>query len=194
MILFDGCSVTYGDELENPIKERFSSQIEKEHVNLSYCGKSNDGILRSTINYCEKNPVSHAVIQFTIYSRREFFREDIDKYYNISAQREDPISKIYFKEIQNVHDDVANYHKNKFLLENYFKNKNIKYTFISLQITKHVSQHQNFDQIFHPCGLEVLILNHTLLLALCHFLILYHIQFHPLSFQEVFLLLFVLLI
>ena len=71
MILFDGCSWTWGDELENREETRFSSLIGQDHVNLGQCGKSNDGILRTTLDFCEKNEVDIAVIQFTKFSRTE---------------------------------------------------------------------------------------------------------------------------
>jgi len=136
MILFDGCSYTYGDELENPEKERFSSLIGGEHVNLGECGKSNDGITRTTIAYCEKNQVDIAVIQFTIYSRREIYRNDRNKWKFISCQHDDDISDAYYRIIQNKSDDLANFHKNKFILENYFKNNKIKFYFMGIENPK----------------------------------------------------------
>ena len=71
MILFDGCSWTYGDELDNPEKDRFSTLIGKDHINLGKNGKSNDSILRTTLDHCENNKVDLAVIQFTKPSRTE---------------------------------------------------------------------------------------------------------------------------
>jgi len=128
MILFDGCSYTYGDELENPEKEAFPHLVARmglvgntecrEYVSLGECGKSNDGITRTTIKYCEKNKVDIAVIQFTIYSRREIYRNDKNKWKFISCQYDDNISDAYYKIIQNKSDDLANFHKNKFILEN----------------------------------------------------------------------------
>ena len=136
MILFDGCSYTYGDELENPEKERFSSLIDGEHVNLGECGKSNDGITRTTIEYCEKNEIDTAVIQFTLYSRREVMRSDRNKWDFVSCQKDNEMSNAFYQYLQNNNDDLANFHKNKFILENYFKNKNINYYFINLQRKK----------------------------------------------------------
>lgn len=133
MILFDGCSWTYGDELINRETDRFSSLISKESANISYCGKSNDAILRTTIDYCENNHVDFAVIQFTVYSRTEYRSEYSDAYDTIQIKSEKALSKIYYENIQNNTNDFANYHKNKFLLENYFKTKGIKYYFVNLE-------------------------------------------------------------
>tara|TARA_B100001113_G_scaffold87900_1_gene70233 strand:- start:690 stop:1331 length:642 start_codon:yes stop_codon:yes gene_type:complete len=140
MILFDGCSWTYGDELANPEENRFSTLIGKPHINLGQCGKSNDGILRTTIEYCEKNEVDIAVIQFTAYSRTEFRCERTDDYYYFSVggmtKGKSPVkemSKIYYEHLHNTNLHIANYHKNKFLLENYFKLKGIKHYFVNLE-------------------------------------------------------------
>ena len=140
MILFDGCSYTFGDELENPKKDAFphvvarmGDGITRDHVNLGECGKSNDGILRTTLEFCENNEVNIAVIQFTIFSRRELKRIRTNKYFNITAENNDKGSLEYYKHLQNVDDDVANFHKNKFLLESYFQKRNIRCFFLCIQ-------------------------------------------------------------
>ena len=144
MILFDGCSFTYGDELENPEKDAFPHLVARmglkdgaeprKYKSLGECGKSNDGILRTTLEYCEKVPVSIVVIQFTKFSRREVMRQwKINRYWNIHPKNSDDLTRDYYKNVQTLNDDVANYHKNKFLLENYFKRKKIKYFFLNLQ-------------------------------------------------------------
>jgi len=140
MILFDGCSWTYGSELENREKERWSTLVAngEEHVNLSSEGKSNDGILRTTLEFCESNHVDTAVIQFTKHSRTEFRQEGAKKYITVMnghIRNNDvykEISEIYFKYFHNKELHLENYSKNKFLLENYFKQKNIKYFFCTI--------------------------------------------------------------
>jgi len=91
MILFDGCSFTFGDELENPEKDAFPHLVSRMglsdgakpriYKSIGECGKSNDGILRTTINFCENNPVTLAVIQFTNFSRREVMNSGKDSYF-----------------------------------------------------------------------------------------------------------------
>ena len=151
MILFDGCSYTYGHELENPEKDAFPHLVARmglmegakprTYVTLGKNGKSNDGILRTTLDFCEKNPVSIAIIQFTIFSRRELLRLGRNKYFHITAENNDEGSIEYYKHLQNVDDDVANFHKNKFILESYFKKRNIKYFFLSLQNMKKLGEY-----------------------------------------------------
>ena len=129
MILFDGCSWTWGDELENREKDRFSSLIGKDHVNLSERGKSNDGILRTTIEYCENHHIDIAVIQFSKISRREILKDE-KQFERITVQRDTEGCLSYYKYLQDSYDDLANFYKNKFLLEQYFKNKKIKHFFM----------------------------------------------------------------
>ncbi len=144
MIIFDGCSITYGDELQGlhddvnyRVKNRFSHVVAEKlgdnYVNLGTCGKSNDGILRTTIEYCENNKVDLAIIQFTAFSRFERLKEDKNRYLHITPNSNKEISKIYYQYFENINNSAANYHKNKFLLENYFKNNKIKYFFVKLQ-------------------------------------------------------------
>ena len=134
MMLFVGCSFTMGLELEST-KDRFSTLVSDyyntEHVNLAGGGKSNDGILRTTLEYCESHEVNFAVIQFTKYSRREIM--DRKRYYRrLTANSRERGTKEWFTKIATEEDNVANFYKNKFLLENYFSNKHIPYFFLQL--------------------------------------------------------------
>ena len=138
MILFDGCSWTFGMELEDRERERWSTLVSDhfntEHVNLGQWGKSNDGILRTTIHHCENHKVDLAVIQFTKDNRREILSGD--NYYRIMNNEgntlKDQASLDYYKYLNTQEDDVANFFKNKFLLEYYFKVNKIPYLFVKI--------------------------------------------------------------
>ena len=142
MILFDGCSWTWGAELEDKETYRFSQLLSemtnRDHVNLGQPSKSNNGILRTTLEYCERNPVDIAVIQFTGTSRTEIRMPKQDKYKSLSIGKVlknsngDDLSKIYYENIHNENEEISNFHKNKFLLEYYFKSKNIPYYFVNI--------------------------------------------------------------
>lgn len=75
-IYFDGCSWTYGTELENKEEERFSKLIsnhfDAEEVNLSCPGGSNQRIIRNLITEVDIKQYDLAVIQLTYSSRTEF--------------------------------------------------------------------------------------------------------------------------
>lgn len=147
MILFDGCSWTWGDELEDKETYRFSQLLSemtnRDHVNLGQPGKSNNGILRTTLEYCERNPVDIAVIQFTSTSRTEIRipRKDNYMYLSIGSVLKNgfskDLSKKYYENIHNDNEEMSNFHKNKFLLEYYFKSKNIPYYFVNINKNHH---------------------------------------------------------
>lgn len=155
MMFFVGCSFTMGTELENPEKERFSSLVAErlgvDHFNRAEAGLSNDGILRKTIKYCEKENVDFAVIQFTKYSRREIL--DIRKplpeqspYFRLNVNNPKKAVKEYFAKLSRPEDDIANFFKNKFLLEFYLNTKKIPYYF--LQLSDPSIKYTNYGHFF----------------------------------------------
>ncbi len=154
-MFFVGCSFTMGTELENPEKERFSSLVadrfQVDHLNRAEAGLSNDGILRKTIKYCEKGRVDFAVIQLTKYSRREIL--DIRKplpeqspYFRLNVSNPKKAVKEYFAKLSTSEDDIANFYKNKFLLEFYLNAKKIPYYF--LQLSDPSIKYTNYGHFF----------------------------------------------
>jgi len=164
MILFDGCSWTYGCELENIEEERWSTLVSNhfntEHVNLSRWGKSNDGILRTTMHHCENHKVDLAVIQFTKNNRREILSGD--SYYRMKHGKAntlmDQASLDYYKYLNTPEDNVANFFKNKFLLEHYFKVHKIPYVFvkINLKTTKYYSRKHSETDSVNPSSWQMM--------------------------------------
>ena len=171
MLLFDGCSWTMGHELEGPDKdhdkrkrERWSNLVsehfQSDHVNLGEGGKSNDGILRTTIAYCESHKIDLAIIQFTKANRREILKEGHYKRLNASRRESDIVA--YYKHLNTQEDDIANFYKNKFLLEQYFKSKQIPYYFVQLNRRKHIvtkytsTWQQMSDSSPIPCLFDIL--------------------------------------
>ena len=80
-IYFDGCSWTYGAELENPEEERFSkvlcNELGAEEYNIAIGGGSNDRIVRNLL--VEEHNIEDydlAVIQMTYPVRTEFFYDN----------------------------------------------------------------------------------------------------------------------
>ena len=142
MILFDGCSWTWGAELEDRERHRFSQLLSEktnmDHVNIGYRTKSNNAILRTTLEYCENNTVDIAIIQFTCTSRTEIRVPKRDSYISLTVGSVlrggygQDISRKYYEHIHNDNEEISNFHKNKFLLEYYFKSKNIPYFFVNI--------------------------------------------------------------
>ena len=128
-ICFSGCSITYGDELDD-LNDRFSKVVSDRlgipEVNLSLCGVSNDYIVRSIIDYCENNVVDSVVAQFTIESRMEYFAKD-GSYNKFSVQRSKKNSAMgwWYKFVYNKKHGWENLAKNICLLDYYCKSKDI---------------------------------------------------------------------
>ena len=130
-LLFSGCSITYGDELQNKFMERFSKLVSDHfaarHSNLSECGISNDNIVRRTIDRVDKIPPDLIIMQFTVHQRIEWWGED-SKPHGFTPQRiKSEIQRKYYKDVYTNHLGVENLWKNMFLFDCYCKDKGIKY-------------------------------------------------------------------
>lgn len=77
---FSGCSFTYGDELLDPIKDRYSAVIKRElninEYNVSKSGNSIDRICKSMYDLTKTVKLDFAVIQITSFSRMSYVYEN----------------------------------------------------------------------------------------------------------------------
>ena len=136
MILFDGCSWTYGDGVDP--QYRFADLI--GGINIGECGKSNDGILRTTINCLERNHmIDTVIIQWTVNLRTEFRKPDAPAYDFIGRAAVDratghrkKIASEYYKNIYNSNHALDNFYKNQFLMETYLRSKNLRYYMMTI--------------------------------------------------------------
>jgi hypothetical protein len=82
-ILTNGCSFTYGDELDDPSTQAWPHVLESimnesdSVINLSTRGASNTKILRDTIEYINKDPleIDMVIIGWTDCTRAEFYSQ-----------------------------------------------------------------------------------------------------------------------
>jgi hypothetical protein len=160
-LLFNGCSFTYGIELQGidnnldkQTKNRFSHLVSEKlnltYQNISNQGVSNDWIVESTIKWFEEgNTCDIAVIQLTAKARTVWYKNNkafnfapgliVDKKYLkfpildyfLEHGALDPL-RLYYKKVYSDYMGDQNFYKNLFLLENFFKNKKIKIIFLSL--------------------------------------------------------------
>jgi hypothetical protein len=159
-LLFNGCSFTYGAELEGKDKDteyqrthRFShlvaNSFDMTYDNLSMPGNCNDRITRETIEWFEKgNTCDLAIIQFTKISRVEYvtdrgnrvinfpFHEGFhskNKYKN-TINYDDIMTahQSYYRDVYNNNLGSYNFYKNLFILEQYFEKKSIRYSLMIL--------------------------------------------------------------
>ena len=77
-IYFDGCSFTYGSELENHEKERYSrlicNELGAEEKNYAMGGGSNDRIIRNLMTENDIEKYDLAIIQMTFPARTEYLK------------------------------------------------------------------------------------------------------------------------
>ena len=130
-LLFSGCSITYGDELQNKFQERFSRLVSDHfaarHSNISECGISNDNIVRRTIDWVDRIPPDLIIMQFTVHQRIEWWSED-GKPHGFTPQRiKNETQRTYYRDVYTDTQGAENLWKNMFLFDCYCKEKGFKY-------------------------------------------------------------------
>ena len=130
-LLFTGCSWTYGDELRNRLRERYSKIVSDHYkrpsINLGECGVSNDYIVRNTIEWLEKMNADIVIIQFTVHQRLELF-DDNGKIIPCTPQKlRSERESVYYRDVYTDQVGVENLWQNLFLWDSYCKYKGQKY-------------------------------------------------------------------
>lgn len=133
-ILFNGCSYTYGDELENREQDRYSTLVSNKlgatHTNIAKNGSSNDAIARTTMDwFAEGKKCDIAIIQWTIITRIEGYNEELQDYDIVTVQTPKTWKRFYSSYYHH-QLGVDTLFKNYYLLEQYFIKNNIKYFFL----------------------------------------------------------------
>ena len=90
-IFCNGCSWTWGDELKNPEKSRYSTLLgqmfDAEVTNIALGGTSLHRLLRSTYEQCDPTKYDLAILQFTYPSRTEYYIDGKHKIREMSFMR-----------------------------------------------------------------------------------------------------------
>ena len=166
-IFFNGCSITWGAELEEKEEQRYSTLIghqqNAEVVNIAKSGVSNDWIVEKTISWFSDHNYKYgadlAIIQFTEPSRWIWYDPN-DRERRICIQKSDPkkfsqnpeeyrASRTYYKSIYSDLMGIQNRWKNQYILETFFKFRNIPYIFCDMK-----SHH--YDQKIQDCNWKTL--------------------------------------
>ncbi len=122
-MIFSGCSITWGDELENK-EDRYSTVLTKKlktsENNISLCGISNDAIVRRAVS---SQPTEPIVLQLTVPSRIEYFTEHGPQKFSVQRQMKPVIyrreMRSYYREINNEQHEMENLFKNLFMFEQF---------------------------------------------------------------------------
>ena len=85
-ILLNGCSHTEASECDKGLAEYFAEILNAKVVNISKGGGSNHRILRTTLEYCENNPVDLVIIGWSTHERFEFSWKGERKDYTLYKQ------------------------------------------------------------------------------------------------------------
>lgn len=176
-LLFNGCSWTYGAELEGMHKDRehqrthrFSHLVAENlgmtYDNISKGGVSNDWIVEKTIEWFDEgNTCDIAIIQFTVVNRTIFYDDEDNKTYSILPFKKHHYTKSFPKHIilksslyyKTFYSDMLgeqNLYKNIFLLENYFTSNNIKFVFITIDANHNHNSKSNWKNFCKTQSIE----------------------------------------
>ena len=132
-LCFSGCSITWGDELQNKFQERYSTLVsnhyDAKHANISKCGISNDTIVRNTINHLQDTRPDIVVIQYTVHPRLEYFNDKPNVIENWTPQdaKKSQKRRNYYLSVYNDIMAAENMWKNIFLFDTYCKSVGQKY-------------------------------------------------------------------
>ena len=117
-IYFDGCSRTWGGELENREQERFSAlvckKLDAEQYNISRGGASNERIVRQLLVENDITDYDLAIIQMTFPSRTEYFYQ---KWRGVSIQDTQLWKPWKKKKKRCEHEDFWTYYYDKIYCE-----------------------------------------------------------------------------
>jgi len=133
-ILYNGCSYTWGDELKDREQERFSALVSNHynasHINISECGRGNDAIARTTMEwFVGGNTCDLAIIQWASISRMDGYDPQKQKYFCVTPKCKSKWDE-YYKKYYHDQLGVDALFKNYYLLEQFFIQKNIPYFFL----------------------------------------------------------------
>ena len=162
-ILFSGDSFTYGDELSNREKDRFSRLVSEhysaEEINRAECGSSNDKIVRDVFEYLHLFNVDAVVIQFSILRRFDAYKdgwvgmmpEDTGGKYCHAPEWKKTIARAYYKHVQNDRKDQERYFGQILLLQSFLKQKKIPYVMLGLESFKYRQEKIYYNYIKDFC-------------------------------------------
>ena len=126
-LYFNGCSYTYGAELENIEDKRFSTLVSKhfnaDHLNDAARGSSNDTIVRKTFEFLENNKCDYGIIIMTHFHRIELANPITNRLSSLRARK--PQCRSFYERYYNDEVGSINYYRNRFLLEQEFSRRGI---------------------------------------------------------------------
>ena len=149
-ITFSGCSITWGDELNDRLNERYSKLVADHYntkgYNMSECGISSDAIVRRTIEYLQGTRPDLVVLQFTVTQRIEFFDANVEPEKWTPQRLQSVRQRDYYLRIYNEVLGAENLWKNIFLFDSFCKSIGQKYVSI---IAEHYENTQRWPERYY---------------------------------------------
>ena len=149
-ITFSGCSITWGDELNDRLNERYSKLVADHYntkgYNMSECGISNDAIVRRTIEYLQGTRPDLVVLQFTVTQRIKFFDANVEPEKWTPQRLQSVRQRDYYLRIYNEVLGAENLWKNIFLFDSFCKSIGQKYVSI---IAEHYESTQRWPERYY---------------------------------------------
>ena len=125
-LYFNGCSYTKGLELDDWERDRFSTLVSNhfkaDHLNHARSGQSNDKIVLRSLEFLENNSCDYAIIMLT-HCQRNTFCGPKKSYPSLDRD----FYEKYYDDLLRLNGDVGrlNFYKNRYILEQEFKKRNI---------------------------------------------------------------------
>ena len=150
LLSFSGCSITWGDELENRLDDRFSKLVSDHYgcraYNMGVCGVSNDYLVRNTINYLKHAKPDVLVMQFTVTQRIEYYDANKETQKWTPQRLRSTTQRDYYTKIYNDVLGAENLWKNIFLFDTFCKSIGQKYVSV---IAEHYENTQRFPERYY---------------------------------------------
>lgn len=149
MVLFNGCSWTYGDELPHAKEELRYSHFTPNSINIARNGNSNDFILHSTLEYLQTHEIkpSAIVIQWTHTARGMIRQEDnsIIQFTpnSMTRQNKNRETANKFYDIYTVQYGEDNLWKNNYIMQSYCDLNDIQYVPLCIRSKYWTTQNQS---------------------------------------------------
>lgn len=135
-ILINGCSHTEASECDKGLAEFLSDSLNANVTNIAKGGGGNHRVLRTTMEYCESNPVDLVFIGWSTHERFEFSFNGNRTDYTLDKQSDDKELQKFYR-YADLHladwntglEDTITY---QYALQTYLESKGIDYIFCNM--------------------------------------------------------------
>tara|TARA_R100000231_G_scaffold139540_1_gene121165 strand:- start:483 stop:1178 length:696 start_codon:yes stop_codon:yes gene_type:complete len=140
LLITNGCSFTYGDELSRRNHEAFPYLLALKHNipvnNLAYNGKSNEAIVRTTLEFMLDSDLSKIdpifIIGWSGIARKEFYSDGKWSKITPTQVAVNKLAEVHYMYLQSNKQDNLEFFNHTLLLQLLFESKNYQYFFFNI--------------------------------------------------------------